>query len=64
MRYDVVLVEVWADDQSGLYTQASNTVMTECQRGDILWIRSASSNTVFYATDRRSTFSAFLMHRL
>ena len=64
MRNDVKLAEAFADDLSGVYNQAGNTVMTECQRGDILWIRSASSNTVFYATDRRSTFSAFLMHRL
>ena len=64
MRNDIILVEAFADDQSGLLTQASNTVMTECQRGDVLWIRSASSATMLYAVYRRSTFSAFLMHRL
>ena len=63
-RNDVELVEVWSDDLSGLYTQASNTVMTECQTGDVLWIKSRAFSTMLHALGSRSTFSAFLMHRL
>ena len=33
MYNNIALVETWADDQAGLYTQASNSVITECQRG-------------------------------
>ena len=58
------LVSTWADNHSDTSTQASNTVLVECQRGDVLWIRSGSSDTTLYGTGRRSTFSAFLMHRL
>ena len=62
MRNDMILVRVWADDQSGLYSQASNTVMTECQRGELLWVKAGTST--LFATDQHSTFSAFLLHRL
>ena len=64
MRNDIVLSEAaYADDMSGVYNQASNTVIAECQRGDVLWIRSYSSVTWIHGKYRRTTFSAFLMHR-
>ena len=61
---DYVYAQVFADNLSGLSTQASNTIIIECQRGDVLWVQSASSNTVLYAREGRSSFSAFLIHRV
>ena len=64
MQNDLSVAYAWADDQSGVYNQASSTVVIECQRGDVLWIRSVSTWTTLYAFTRRCTFSVYLLHRL
>ena len=40
MRNDEVLAQAWGDSIPGFYNRASNTVITECNQGDELWVRS------------------------
>ena len=64
MQNDLRVAKVYADDQSGVYNQASNTAVVECQRGDVLWVQSGASTTLLYAANQHCTFTAFLLHRL
>ena len=63
MQNDLRFSRAYADNQSGLLNQASNTIVIESQQGDVLWIR-ALSTTTLYAANQHSTFTAFLLHRL
>ena len=64
IRNDLPLALALADDLSGLRSHASNTVMTECQRGDVLWIRASIQLTTLHSDYQLCTFSAFMMHWL
>ena len=63
MRNDVMLARMYLDDISPGYTRGSATVVTECDRGDVVWVRAGSEGTLF-ASGRRSMFTGHILYRL
>ena len=61
---DIYLAEVRVDDIVDGFNVASNTVVTSCNRGDVLWVR-AGEDSVIYADEdnRRTVFTAHIVHR-
>ena len=61
MRNDVMLARMYIDDISG-YNRGSTTIVTECDRGDVVWVRTGSYGRL-YAVDRRNMFTSHILHR-
>ena len=65
MHEDDRLVSVDADDASGVYNQASNTVLVECHPYERVWVEASSCCGRLWSTSERfSTFSGFMVTRL
>ena len=62
MRNDVMLARVLVDDMIGGWNQGSTTIVTECDRSDIVWIRSGQSGTL-YAVEPSNMFTGHILHR-
>ena len=62
MQNDVMLANMNVDDIQGAFNRGSTTVVTECNRGDIVWVR-AETNGTLYARDQRNVLTCHLLHR-
>ena len=63
MRDNQWLARAWADDAHGTYTQASSTIVTECNRGELLWVQTDTGGTLD-AVHRHNVFSGLLINLL
>ena len=61
MRDSTWLAKIWIDDISGASNRGSTTIVTECSRGEALWVRAGSTGRI-HATDR-TVFTGHLIHR-
>ena len=62
MRNNALLAQMNVDDISGAFNRGSTTIVTECDRGDVVWVRAGSIGTL-YARDRRNMLTCHLLHR-
>ena len=62
MRNDVMLARMYVDDISSAYNRGSTTIVTECDRGDIVWVKAGSYGRL-HAADRRNMFTGHILHR-
>ena len=62
MRNDVMLARMYLDDISSAYNRGSTTIVTECDRGDVVWVRAGSTGTLS-AIDLRNIFTGHILHR-
>ena len=65
MRNANVLARAWGDEVHGteLHSSASCSVITECNRGDLLWVKAFMCGYMD-AVDRHNVFTAHLVNRL
>ena len=64
MRNSELLAEINMDELTGVHNQGGMTIMTECDRGDILWIRAGYTGTIAaYPGQRYTSFTAYMLHR-
>ena len=62
MRNDVLLARMYLDATSGDYTRGSTTVVTECNRGDIVWVRCQSDGSI-HGDEYRNMFTGHILYR-
>ena len=60
-RNKVYLAGMRIDDISEVYSRGGTTIVTECNRGDILWVSNAMDTTV-QAAYRRTLFTGHMLH--
>ena len=63
MRNDVYIGYFWLDDISGVYNRGSTTVVTECDRGDILWVRTGDNGAIHTSWIPTTLFTVHMIHR-
>ena len=61
MRNNIQLARLIIDNISG-YNRGSTTIVTECDRGDVVWVRCYTSGTI-WALDKRNMFTGHILHR-
>ena len=62
MQNDVMLARVHIDEISGGHNRGSTTIVTECGRGDVVWVRAGSDGTI-WAPDCRNMFTGHILYR-
>ena len=63
MRNDVYIGYFWLDDISGVYNRGSTTIVTECDRGDILWVRTGDNGAIHTSWIPTTLFTVHMIHR-
>ena len=56
------LANIYIDAISGFYNRGSTTIVTECDRGEIVWV-STGNDVSIWAADRRTLFTGHILHR-
>ena len=63
MRNDVLLARMYLDSYTpGNYTRGSTTVVTECDRGDIVWVRARTAGSI-HGNTNRNIFTGHILYR-
>ena len=62
-RNDVYIGYVRMDDISGVYNRGSTTIVTECDRGDILWVRAGTEGAIYTNPTPTTLFTGHMIHR-
>ena len=64
MRNNLWLVRMYVHDRDVTdgWSRGGTTIVTDCERGDILWVKALSSGTL-YGVDRWSMFTGHILHR-
>ena len=63
VRNDVHIGLIIIDDISGVMNRGSTTVVTECDRGDILWVRTGYGGALRTGSIPITLFTAHMIHR-
>ena len=63
MRNNTVLSRAHGDDVSGSFNPVGTTVVTECSRGEPMWVNVYSSGSI-YASNQYCVFTGHLIQRL
>ena len=63
MRNDVVIAYILIDGISDVSNRGSTTIVTECDRGDILWVRASYDGEIYTWTYPTTLFTAHMIHR-
>ena len=64
MRNSSIIGRILIDRISGVYNRGSTTIVTECDRGDILWVRAGSNGAVYAPVHYATTlFTGHMIHR-
>ena len=64
MLNNVRLARTYVDAVSNVYNRGSSTIVTECRRSEVLWVRAAKTGILYANSNRHSTFSACLIQRI
>ena len=65
MNESSLLGSVYGDGRDGFQNGGSNLVVTVCNKGDRVWVRSQSDRNLIYGdADRECTFSGFLVYEI
>ena len=62
MQNDVMLANMNVDDISGAFNRGSTTIVTECNRGDVVWVRAETDGTL-YSRKQRNMLTCHLLYR-
>ena len=63
VRNNVYIGLIVIDDISGARNRGSTTIVTECDRGDILWVRAAANGVIYTHKTPATLFTAHMIHR-
>ena len=63
MRNDVIIGDIWIDDISGVCNRGSTTIVTECDRGDILWVSAEYTGAIHTNSFPITLFTVHMIQR-
>ena len=63
MRNSSIIGRILIDRISGVYNRGSTTIVTECDRGDILWVRAGTEGAIYTYSYHTTLFTAHMIHR-
>ena len=63
MRNSATISLIVVDNISGAHNRGSTTIVTECDRSDILWVRIVGNGALYTHATPTTLFTGHMIHR-